>query len=339
MMRVNVLLLVFGPLMFLSVVFATNQSNDESNLDHPWPSQGGLAGFKANVFDALHVLSNRQPGGIPLADFGVTETAQDDHKAKMLKRHDNETDSETSFETATHPVPIVLTESKSLDISISFTDSTADTSTHTKAEATSDTSSTTTDTTISITGSGSGSITSSSSVSTSIEGTFTSTNGALSSTSTSAIKLITTSTLSAKTSETKTTDTKTTDPKTTDAKATDAKATDAKTTDAKTTDAKTSPSSTSEDHTTDTISDSLSTSIYTRTSTLPNGSLSTMTSVKVVRVTPTGLSAEASIGFTGSSTTSKVPSAQKGVAALTTTGVGLEIMIMLGGAALFAMAL
>ncbi|KAJ5758471.1 hypothetical protein N7520_005627 [Penicillium odoratum] len=318
-MRVNLLPLVFGSLMLLSVVFATNQSNDESNIDHRWSSQGGLAGFKANVFDALHVLSNRRPGGIPLADVGVTETAQDDNKAKMMKRHDNETDSETSFETATHPLPIDLTESKSLDISISLTDSTADTSTHTKAEATSDTSSTTTDTIISITGSGSDSITSSSSVYTSIEGTFTSTNGALSSTSTSAIKLITTSTLSARTSETKTTD--------------------AKTTDAKTVDAQTSPSSTSEAHATDNISDSLSTSIYTRTSALPNGSLSTMTSVKVVRVTPTGLSAEASIGSTGSSTTSKVPSAQKGVAALTTTGVGLEIMIMLGGAALFAMAL
>ncbi|KAJ5923809.1 hypothetical protein N7466_007996 [Penicillium verhagenii] len=96
-------------------------------------------------------------------------------------------------------------------------------------------------------------------------------------------------------------------------------------------------SSASMTHTTKNAAGEISTSTYTRISVLPNGSLSTMTSVTVVRVTPTGSFAEKSAGST--TTVAKEHSTQKGVAALPTADLTREVILILGGAALAAMAL
>ncbi|KAJ5924979.1 hypothetical protein N7454_007618 [Penicillium verhagenii] len=100
---------------------------------------------------------------------------------------------------------------------------------------------------------------------------------------------------------------------------------------------KTAESSASMTHTTKDAAATIFTSTYTSTSVLPNGSLSTMTSVTVVRVTPTGSSAEHSTGST--TTAAKEHSTQKGVAALPTADLTREVILILGGAALAAMAL
>lgn len=65
---------------------------------------------------------------------------------------------------------------------------------------------------------------------------------------------------------------------------------------------------------------------------MPDGSLSTITSTTIVHVHPTGSSDSAT-------TTGSKPSLQTGAAALTTAGRTREIVAMVGGAVMVAMAL
>jgi hypothetical protein len=89
-----------------------------------------------------------------------------------------------------------------------------------------------------------------------------------------------------------------------------------------------STSSQTSEHTSQT---SLTTSTFKSTSTLPDGSLITLTSVTVI--TP----AAATNG--GSSTNTARPGLQTGNAAAPTAGVAREVVAMIGGAVMVAMAL
>lgn len=100
------------------------------------------------------------------------------------------------------------------------------------------------------------------------------------------------------------------------------------------------PSSISKTHATHDVSVSPSTLTYTSIRTLPNGSLSSIKPVTVVRVTPTGSSAGSLARSTiGKATITTKHSTQKGAGLLTTADLTREVIIVIGGAALAAIAL
>ncbi|KAJ5761115.1 hypothetical protein N7520_008271 [Penicillium odoratum] len=90
-----------------------------------------------------------------------------------------------------------------------------------------------------------------------------------------------------------------------------------------------SSSTSTESHSTTTSSASLSTSTYKSTTTLPDGTLETVTAVTVVHVTPTASTA---------TTTTSHPGLQTGGAAMN-NGLAREVAAMVGGAVIVAMAL
>lgn len=65
---------------------------------------------------------------------------------------------------------------------------------------------------------------------------------------------------------------------------------------------------------------------------MPDGSLSTITSTTIVHVNPTG-------GSSATGTSGASPGLQTGAAALTTAGLKREVVAMVGGAVMVAMAL
>lgn len=309
MLRISFLQLLFVTLLALSAVFAVDAVPGTSQRES---LQEAPADIKvASLHDALHALSAKFRHGIFPTDLDAAEALQGEEPniaslIKLAKRQDNATASSA-------PASIVTTAN---------TESTTDPATTSAAETsatsepTSAPSSTESTTTIQPT------VTSASSTS---EPTTSSSSSVSVPTETSST-VSTQTTAQPTTATTASSTTQTTHSETTSVPST---LSTTKSTSSSSSTSTTSNQSTTSAHTTENTS--LSTSTFKSTTTMPDGSLSTITSITVITPSATGKASEA--------TTAGKPGLQTGNAAAMVTGIGREVVAMVGGAVVVAMAL
>lgn len=315
MLRISFLQLLFVTLLALSAVFAADAVQGTSSSES---FQEALDIKAVKLHDALHALSAKFRHGIFPTDIQAAEALQAEEPTiasliKLAKRQDNATTPAT--------VPTVTTAtsesaSEPATTSAAETSQTSETTSASNTEPTTSAQPTVT------------SATSASETSTSeptSEPTSETTRETSSATSAS-VPTETPSTVSTQTTAQPTTTT--TESSTAETTRTTQTTTSVPST--LSTTRSTSSTSTTSHQSTTTHATSLSTSTFESTTTLPDGSLSTITSITVITPSATGGAAAA--------TTAGKPGLQTNVAAMA-TGMAREVVAIVGGAVVVAMAL
>lgn len=301
MLRISLLQLLFVTLLGLSAVFAADAVQGTSQRESPQEIADINA---ASLHGALHALSAKFRHGIFPTDLDAAEALQGEEPTiasliKLAKRQDNATASSAA------PVPTVTTAPEpTSEPATSSAVETSETSSESSVEPT--TSAQPTETSASSTSETSASSTSSASVPTETSSTV----------STQTTPQPTTATTTSSTAQT-------TKSETTSVPSTLSTTKSTSSTSTSTTTHKTTTSARTTEHT------SLTTSTSKSTTTMPDGSQSTITSITVITPEATG---------SPSGTAAGKPGLQTNAAALP-TGMAREIVAMVGGAVVVAMAL
>jgi hypothetical protein len=315
MLRISFLQLLFVTLLVLSAVFAADAVEPETSQRESL--QDALADINAASFhDALHVLSTKFRHGIFPTDLHAAEALQNEEPTiaslvRLAKRQSNGT---ASSEPATTPAPAVTTPSTEPVIDPS-SDPTVTSAPETSVP---DSSSSSTEPTTSAEPTPSADPTVTSSNPTSSSGSVSvpgETTGTVTTQTTGVPTTASPVSSTTRTAQTSTTGAPSTLSTTTSTSSSSSTST---TTRRSTTSAQTT------EHT------SLTTSTFKSTTTMPDGSLSTITSITVITPEATGKG--------GSPTAAAKPGLQTGAAAVP-TGMTREIVAMVGGAVVVAMAL